>query len=250
METGATRRRVLAGAVCAGLGLAAAAGGVRAQEAAPRVPAGVRLAVLPVQQVAPAPSGAWPGGASSAANARGRMNAELDYAISSSEDAAGWAGPGALGRMVERNPMIDADPHRLAVDRLSEIEPGEGQLREPLHRQLRRLSALAQVRLAAIPVRLTWRPPEELGDGEDGDGGDAGGGDEADAGGGAPDDTAPGAGEDAGAAEGRTVLELVVVDTRAARVLWRGEVRGRSAPPDEPGTLAKLASNLVGLLTP
>lgn len=245
-ETTSGLRRALTAAACAGLGLAAAAGSAGAQEEdgavpRPRVPAGVRLAVLPVQAVAPAPSGAWPGGASSRSDARDRMNAELDFALSSSRDASSWSGPRALTRLVERNPMIDADPHRLAVGRLADVDPGEGQLREPLHRQLRRLSALADVRIAVIPLRLTWRPPEQVEEsgGEDGEGGE----DEAGA---APPDS----GRPSVAVPGRTVLEVAVVDTRAARMLWRGEVLAAPSEPDAPGSLATLASNLVRLLSP
>lgn len=245
-ETATGLRRALTAAACAGLALGAFPPGAVAQEGAegaprPRVPAGVKLAVLPVQSVSPAPSGAWPGGASSRSDARDRMNAELDFALSSSRDAAAWSGPRALTRLVERNPMIDADPHRLAVGRLAGVEPGEQQLREPLHRQLRRLSALADVRIAVIPVRLTWLPPGELA-GSDGEEGDGSGG-----------EAGAASGDSAGPsphAPGRTVLETVVVDTRAARVLWRGDVLAAPAPPGAPGSLASLASNLVRLLAP
>lgn len=230
MEIRRIGRTALAGAACAGLALAAAAGGARAQQATPRVPAGVKLAILPVQDVSPAPSGAWPGGASSRSDALDRINAELDFALSSSESAAGWPGPRELTRMVERNPMIDAHPHRLAVSRLAGVEPGEGRIGETLHRQLRRLSALAGVRMVAIPLRLAWRPPER-GDGE-------GGGAEA------------GDADGPAAAPGRPVLEVALVDTRAARVLWRGEVPGAAGPPGEPGALATLSANLVALLSP
>lgn len=210
--------------------MAAVGGRAQAQEPAPRVPAGVEVAVLPVQRVAPAPSGAWPGGAASRDEARGRMDAELDFALAASEATGGWPGPADLAEQVERNPTIDADPHRLAVGRLIDTDPEDAELRDPLHRQLRRLSALAGVRIAVIPLRLAWRPPE----------GTAGGGDTA----------AAGAGRSDTAGAGRAVLELAIVDTRAARVLWRGEVRGAPGPPDEAGTLATLAADLVQLLSP
>ncbi len=224
-------RTALAGATCAGIALAAAAGGASAQEVAPRVPAGVELAILPVQDVSPAPSGAWPGGASSRADALDRMNAELDFALSSSENASGWPGPRELTRMVERNPMIDAHPHRLAVAQLAAVEPGEGRLGGTIHRQLRRLSALAGVRIVAIPLRLAWHPPGQAGE----DGGDAAGADSAGASAEGP---------------GRPVLELALVDTRTARLLWLGEVPGAAGPPGASGALATLAANLVGLLSP
>lgn len=224
-------RTALTLAVCAGVALAASAAGAAAQQVTPRVPAGVKLAILPVQDVAPAPSGAWPGGASSRADALDRINAELDFALASAEGVAGWPGPRELTRMVERNPMIDAHPHRLAVGRIDQVEPGEGRLRATLHRQLRRLSALADVRIVAIPLRLAWRVPG--GDGE-------GGGEAAGAEGAGGSATGP----------GRPVLELALVDTRAARVLWRGEVAGPEAPPGEPGALATLAADLVALLSP
>lgn len=227
-DTQAARRHgrgALGAATVACLGLMAAAG-VEAQDAVPRVPAGVKIAVMPVQSVAPAPSGAWPGGAASGEEARRRMDAELAFALSSSGGAGEWPGPRELAAMVERNPTIDADPRRLAVGRLMDGGPEDGRLRDPLHRQLRRLSALADVRMTAIPLRLSWRAPEPT------DG---------------PADTA---GPASRPAPGRAVLELALVDTRSARILWRGEVRGAEGPPDEPGTLARLAGDLVRLLAP
>lgn len=228
-RSGETRGREAIGtAGVVWLGLAAAVGAAT-QEGPPLVPSGVPVALLPVQSVAPAPSGIWPGGASSSSEARRRMNAELDFALGSSEATRGWTGPRELARLVDRNPMIDVDPHRLAVDRLAAGDSPDEGLREPLHRQLRRLTALADVRLAAIPLRLAWRSPDAEAEGS-----------------GKSDVAAPGERGDSG----RAVLELALVDTRAARVLWLGEIRADRAPPDAPGTMAALAEDLVRLLSP
>lgn len=228
MSSTRDRRRVrTALGLAACLGLAAAAGRAEAQQerAVPRVPAGLKVAVFPVQAVTPAPSGQWPGGADSRADAREKMNAELGFALASAEGARGWPGPSDLVRMIERNPTIDADPRRLALSGLSGVEAGRDKLRATLHRQLRRLSALANVRIVAIPLGLGWRKPE-------------------------PPASADTAVSDRPDRPGRTVLEVAMVDTRAARLLWRGELMAPPAAPDEPGSLATLASDFVRMLTP
>lgn len=187
------------------------------------------MAVLPVQAVTPLPSGAWPGGATSRADARSRMDGEMTFALSESEAASRWTGPQDLVRMLERNPTVDTDPRQLAVRSLAGLEPGEDRIAEPLHSQLRRISALAGTRLVLVPLSLEWRAAAEA--------------DEPGA-----DDAVPEGGS--GGTDGRAALRLALVDTRAGLLLWRGELTGQPSPPDSSAALATLASGLVRTLLP
>ncbi len=237
--SGAPRRRTarcVAVAAAVG-GLLAAAGGVEAQddERVPRIPSGVTLVVAPVQSVAPAPSGAWPGGADSRREALAAMNSEVDFAISEEPMARAWTPPGDVVEQTGRNPMLDVDPEQLAYRAVLAADDDRPELNEPLHGQLRKLTALLDARLVALPMRVWYVDADsaavvsgEAGDGEDGD-------DE-----GADDDSASG--------EGRAVVQLAVVDTRAGRVLWRGIIGGDPAPVDSGAALGTLASNLVRTL--
>lgn len=205
----------------------------------PQIPAGVKVAVVPVQGVAPLPSGAWPGGARSRADTRSMMSSELTFALSESEAGRRWAGPEALVRMLERNPTMGTDPRRLAVRSLAALESGEDRIPGPLHSQLRQISALAGVRLVVIPLLLEWRPAEAA---------DSAGA--ADLGAGRASDSTPAAAPEAGEPVGRAVLRLALVDTRAGLLLWRGELAGQPASPESPAALATLASGVVATLVP
>lgn len=220
-----------AAAMCVLLALGTAAeAAAQEEQVVPRIPAGVKVAVVPVQGVVPLPSGAWPGGASSRADARSMMSSELTFALSESEAARRWAGPEALVRMLERNPTMGTDPRQLAVRSLATLESGEGRLPGPLHSQLRQISALAGVRLVVIPLALEWRSAEA----------------------GTPEAADSAGAEERGAAEhaGRAVLRLALVDTRAGLLLWRGELAGQPSQPDSPAALATLASGVVTTLVP
>lgn len=212
-------------------GLLAAAAGVEAQddEKVPRIPSGVTLVVTPVQSVAPARSGAWPGGADSRREALAALNSEMDFAISEEPMARAWTPPGEVVRQAGRNPMLEVDPEQLAYRGLLSADDDRPELYEPLHGQLRKLTALLDARLVAVPMRVWYADADSAAaaSGEGQGGGDAGG--------------APGG-------EGRAVVQLAVVDTRAGRVLWRGVIGGDPAPVDSGAALGTLASNLVRTL--
>lgn len=217
-------------------GLLAAASGVEAQdgERVPRIPSGVTLVVTPVQSVAPARSGAWPGGADSRREALAAVNSEVDFAISEEPMARAWTPPGEVVEQAGRNPMLDVDPQQLAYRGLLATDEDRPELYEPLHGQLRKLTALLDARLVALPMRVWYVDADSAAAAS----GRADGGEE-------------GEGRPAGAeggVQGRAVVRLAVVDTRAGRVLWRGVVGGDPAPADSGAALGTLASNLVRTL--
>lgn len=223
--------RIAAGAVAAGLALLAVPPAA-AQEDRPVVGHGVPLLVLPVQAVSPTPGGMLPGGTGSAAEARSRASAEIDFAVSESEGTSSWVGPGKITERAEKNPLLKADPVRLPVTGLGQVEVGKGRVPDPLHGQVRGLAAVTEARLVLIPTRLSYRA--------------------------APDSTAGSPGEDGdGEGEGEripppgwAVFEVTLLDSRAGRVLWRGEVHGSPAPAESSAAVATAAAGLVSHFAP
>lgn len=230
-STGADRRSSrLAAAVLAVALVFLATSTASAQERRPAVGYGVPLLVLPVQSVSPAPSGMMPGGAASHGEARSRATAELSFAVTESEGTESWIGPSKIAEQAENNPLLDADPVRLPVTGLDRVEVGKGRVPDPLHGQLRGLAALTGARLVLIPTRLTYEAA-------------------ADSSSGAPEED----GEDASPRippPGRATFHVTLLDTRAGRVLWRGEVHGSAAPAESSAAVATAAANLVTYFSP
>lgn len=212
----------------AALGVLAVAGAADAQEEerVPRIPSGISLVVTPVQSVVPTASGGWPGGADTRQEALAAVNSEVDFAISEDPLAHKWTAPGEVVEQAGRNPMLEVDPEHLAYRGLL-AERDESGLYEPLHSELRRLSALLDARLVAVPLRVWYAPADTVAAGRDG-------GERA---------------EGARREEGRAVVRIAVVDTRAGRVLWTGDIASDPAAGDSPAALATLAANLVQTLT-
>jgi hypothetical protein len=210
----------------------AAAGGspvaASAQDGVASLAVGVPVSVLPLQGARPVPSGAWPGGARSLQDLVDAFDAEVDFALSENRGTAQWIGPGAAVRRARRNPLLGVDPERLAYEGLdrSKDKDLKETLYEPLHSQLRSLSALLGTRIVALPLRLVYVPADSAGP----------------AGGAAADSTGP--------ALGHADLRVALIDTRAGQVMWRGWIPGPPSAADAPGLLAELAGRLVGALSP
>lgn len=204
------------------------------QDKAPRIPAGTPVVLAPVQSVRPAPGGSWPGGADSREAALEHINAEVDFAVSEEPMASAWASPGTVVDRADRNPMLKVRPRQLAYRGLL-VESEPEFLYDPLHTQLRNLTALLDGRLVILPLAVWYESGPRTGAGG-GAGGDAGRS-------AAPaDSTGP-------RVPGRAVMRVALVDARRGSVLWTGDVSGADAPPDSPATVATLAANLVDMLT-
>lgn len=205
--------------------------GERAAPAVPGLPGGVPVVLLPVQSAAPLPSGAWPAGAESRSALLERMNAELDYAFRELGSEAGdWHVPAEVVERARRNPTLDLEPRRLAVQVLAGRSEGD-RVPAPLHGQLRRVAALFGARYLFLPLGLGWKA-----------GDDVPGAGEAEA---APPDSAGGPGGREPRTTGRAALELALVDIRRGLVIWRDTVHGAAAPRDSPALLATLAARLA-----
>ncbi len=203
--------------------------GASAQDRMPSLAVGVPVTVLPLQGARPVPSGAWPGGSTSLQGLVDAFDAEVDFALSEHRSTGEWTGPGTVVKRVRRNPLLKVDPERLAYEGLdgSEDQKFKGVIYEPLHSQLRSLSALLDTRVVALPLRLIYVPADSLG-----------------AAGEVPSDSSD------RAPLGHAALRVALIDTRAGEVLWRGWIPGPPSRAEAPGLLAGLAGRLVGWLSP
>ncbi len=219
------RGRLLAAAASAAwLGLASVAS---AQEALPRFPFGTPVAFVPVQSVQPLPDGSWPGGGDGEEETLRAMDAELAFALDGRRGAEDWALPEDVVRRVERNPMLRMDPRRLAYQGLLEEPDRREQIYEPLHGELRAISALFDTRYVVLPIALRAGPADP-----------------------APREGDRGSGGGAEPAEARARLLIALIDIRSSTVVWHGEIEGLPAPAESPALLATLAERVAELVAP
>lgn len=123
-----------------------------------------------------------------------------------------WVFPAQLAQAAKRNPTYAVDPWSIrapeAVRRLERSR--QATLAEPVASQLRVLVGLENARYALVPV--AWHV------------------------------------EPADAGTGRVVMHLAVIDVRAARLHWSGDVRSDTASSPSPSLLASLMANLADLV--
>ncbi len=137
-----------------------------------------------------------------------------------------------------RNPTLHVDPMHLAYQGLisKPKDLKRYQVYEPLHGQLRAISAMFDTRHMVLPLQVAYEPydPEAMLDGDED----------------APPPPEPVSVETADPDEpiGRAVLVLVLIDIRRSQVLWHGEVRGDPAPIDSSALFATLAARLADWL--
>jgi hypothetical protein len=157
---------------------------------------GVPVMVLPVQ---------------STRGVSGNADAELADALGARGDGVRWLMPPALRSMLARSPALDVPIDALPVGVF--LDAQVDRVGDPLYGQLRRLAALANGRIALIPVEVRHRPdtPER-----------------------------PGA------------IEVVatLIDTTTGRVVWFGVVEGASGGGADPRALASAADALARRLVP
>lgn len=208
-------------------------------EPIPTFAPGGNAVLLPVQSVRPLPSGAYPGGARSQREAREALTAEFSFAFEEAEEGAGtWKLPADVIRVMSRNPTLHVDPLHLAYQGLisKPKDLKRYQVYEPLHGQLRAISAMFDTRHLVLPLQVTYEPFDP----------DAPSDDEEDA----LPPLEPVSVETADPDEplGQAVLVLALIDIRRSQVLWHGEVRGDPAPIDSSALFATLAARLADWL--
>ena len=195
----------------------------------PRFPFGTPVVFVPVQSVEPLVDGGWPGGAASEEEALRAMDAELQFALDGSRGAEDWALPDEVVRRVRRNPMLRMDPSRLAYQGLLEKPDKRKQIYEPLHGELRGISALFDTRYVVLPISLFV---QEVPAGPDEPPADS------------PVDP------DLRIAEFRAHLLLAMIDIRSSTIVWWGEIAGDSGPADSPALTASLAERVAKEVAP
>ena len=137
---------------------------------------------------------------------------EFAFAIRDHGLKVQWAFPPDLARSARRNPGYTADPYELTLAPLAPVERDADKLiAEPLAGQLRTFTGLFNARYALVPVELALVP--------DGSG-------------------------------GRAALHVVIIDTRAARVMWKGDISSDGMRNFSPAIAAGAAGRLADLFTP
>ena len=201
------------------LALTVAPGAARAQDAdMPRFPFGTPVVFVPVQSVEPLEMGGWPGGTPQEEEALRVMDAELEFALEQRRGAEDWALPSEVVRRVDRNPLLRMDPLRMAYQGLLEEPEKRDQIYEPLHGELRALSALFDTRYVVLPIALTVEPdPIEV---------------------------------DSESVRHRAHLLLAMIDIRMSQVVWWGEIAGDPGLADSPALLASLAEEVAEQVAP
>ena len=134
---------------------------------------------------------------------------EIAFALRERGLKAKWAFPEDLARSAKRNPGYAVDPYSISVDPLAPVErDAEKHIGEPLAGQLRAFAAVFNARYALIPVEITLAPD---------------------------------------AAGARATLHLVLVDTRGAKLTWKGDVHGDVAKTFSPAIAAGIAGKVADL---
>jgi len=137
---------------------------------------------------------------------------EIAFAVRERGFRGKWAFPPELARSARRNPTYAVDPYAIALDPLAAVErDAEKIVAEPLAGQLRAFAGLFNARYAFIPVELRLAP-------------DAGGG-------------------------ARATIHAVVIDTRAAKLTWKGDVIGDAVRTFSPAVAAGIAGRVADLFT-
>lgn len=223
-------------AACAVLGMAVAspplATGQEAgrKAAMPRFPNGTTVVLVPVQSTLPLDDGSWPGMSRTEEDALRAMDAELEFAFGERRAAEDWVLPSDLRRAVERNPMLDIKPDRMAYSPLLVPIDDRKYIPEPLASELRALAALYDTRYVVVPVRLTVET-------ESTDGARSG-------------SAVAFSGGDAVAPAQRAYLLTAMIDIRRSDVLWLGEFMGDPGTSDSGSLLATLANAVAEQLAP
>lgn len=204
----------LASAGCAGGGASPAQqGGASAPTGRPLAGlAAQRIIVAPVAVIAEGDSLGWAAGIPRQREWLRQLDQEIATELGARGLEGAWVFPEALAKGFQRNPTLSPDPYRLAVDPLRNVTRPSPELRapDPLASQLRTLVAVHDGRFVLLPVQVGFEP--------------------------------------AGAAGGRGVLRLLLVDARTTEVRWAGDVRSDVFPTFEPGVAVSLAARLADLI--
>jgi hypothetical protein len=169
------------------------------------------LIVLPLQAIAG--THAWRTDAAPERLLIARFDSLFEVELAGRRLGAAWAFPSHLARSARRNPTYLPDPSlmRGAPAILAHLRRPDAPLAEPFASQVRAFAGISNARYAMVPLDLRI---------------------------------------DSVTAGGRLAMRLAVVDTRAARVTWWGEVQGTAAPDYAPAVLSDLVQRVADLIIP
>lgn len=147
------------------------------------------IIVLPLQGLAGADPLGWRQLAGSEVTFIARVDTLLEQAVTERRLGGRWAFPTALNRAYRRNPTYLIDPYSVRATHaiLTLVRKQEDPLAEPVAGQLRAMAGVSDARYALVPVEVRFEGTQDA---------------------------------------GQLAMRLAVLDVRAARLLWWGEVRG------------------------
>jgi hypothetical protein len=210
-------RRLLIAAV-----LLAACGGGRSGPAAAPVSeqplasfATMRLLFLPVQAVTAPPGFAWASAIGNEQAFRARADSALDALLRERGITSMWAMPSDMERTARRNPQYAIAPKDIRAGYAARVlsRSRDDEIPEPVASQLRTLAGFHDARHALVPVEIRAEP------------------------GSAP-------------STGRLTLRVAVLDLRASRLVFIGDIVGADAPTFTPDLSTALARRFVDLIAP
>lgn len=138
---------------------------------------------------------------------------EITFAVRERALRGKWAFAPDLARSAKRNPTYAVDPYTIALDPIKPVErDAEKIVGEPLAGQLRAFAGLFSARYAFVPVELRLAP-----------------------------DPSGGA---------RATIHAVVIDTRSAKLTWKGDVSGDVVRSFSPAVAAGIAGRVADLFIP
>lgn len=167
--------------------------------------------MLPLQGLASVDPLGWRPLAGTEATVIPRVDSLLEAELTGRRLPAKWAFASTLSRSARRNPTYLTDPYAIRATQaiLVQLRKPDDPLAEPVASQLRGLTGVSDARFALVPLDIRFEP------------------------------VAPG---------GRAVLRLALVDTRAARVTWFGEVQGTPRDSYSPAVLDDLVQRTADLV--
>lgn len=175
-----------------------------------------RVLLLPVQRVEREPG--IPAAATAALPTI--LDAELSFVLAERGLGSLWVTAAAARRMAAQNPGMGLEPAALPLPPPRQLE--RGPVLEPLSGQLRALAALADARYVIVPTALHL--------------------------GAAPAFAAAGGSSTTAGQVTRARLMLLLVDVRAAQILWAGSTEVVDLEPAAPAFGATIASRFADLI--
>lgn len=175
----------------------------------------MRLLFLPVQSVTAPPGFAWAAAMGNEQAFRARADSALDAVLRERGITTMWAMPSDMERTARRNPQYALAPKDIRAGYAARVleRSRDAEIPEPVASQLRTLAGFHDARHALVPVEIRVEQ------------------------GSAP-------------STGRLTLRVAVLDLRASRLVFIGDVVGDEAPALTPGLSTDLARRFADLIAP